>query len=107
MISGRTQSAPAGFNYTHIAANGTFTIFALVSGNPSGPLGLFAGISINNPGTTWVLTVYDGSAAQNVVIAIFSPTVTLPPWPNPVGLSNGLTVVASGATPGDATVAWL
>jgi hypothetical protein len=106
-MAGRTLLAPQGFNSTRINANGTFTIFTLVANNPSGPVGLFGGIQVNAQGTTWTLTIYDGSVAQNVIIGVLAPTAPMPLGGNPFALVNGLTVVAAGTTPGDVTVAWL
>jgi hypothetical protein len=104
-MAGRTQLAPQGFNWTHIASSATFTILSALTGS-TGPLGLFGGILINAAGTSWVVTVYDGSVAQNVVVATFTAALGQLPLNFPLQLNNGLTVVTSG-TAGDLTVAWL
>src|ERR1700747_2358006 len=110
---GTQQWALQGYSYTHIGANGTFTIITALAqanqtpANPAGCQGLYAGVALNSPGSSWTLTVYDGTAAQNIVIAIITSSSATPVSNFPLQLKNGLTVVASGTTPGSATVAWI
>jgi len=55
-------------NYTEIHTNVTTTIISAVgAGVP--PVGILLGLFVNNPGTTWQAIVYDGTAAQNVIVA--------------------------------------
>lgn len=59
----------------------------------------------NNVGTTWVVTLYDNTAASGTVIA----TVTAPSGASYIdydySCGTGLTVKTAG-TPGDITVLW-
>jgi hypothetical protein len=92
------------FNYTHITANTTKVIIAaLGAGVP--PVGILGGITVNNPGTSWVITIYDNGAASGNVIAAFTAANGYVFGP-PIRLSAGLTFSASG-TPGDLLIAWL
>ena len=92
------------FNYTHIAANTTKVIIAaLGAGVP--PLGILGGVIVNNPGTSWVITLYDNGAASGTVIAVLNAATGYLFGP-PIRLTTGLTFAASG-TAGDVTIAWL
>lgn len=98
-----------GANYTHLNAN---TATAIITG-PIGPnatpacAGLLFGLEINTPGTSWVITLYDGTVAQNIVIAVIASAAAQDFRPmTPIQLKNGLTFSAAG-TAGDCTVIWL
>src|SRR5258708_23939820 len=92
-------------SYTEIHTNATTTIIAaLGAGVP--PLGILLAILVNNPGATWQAIVYDGTAAQNIIVATWV-SGTSPALPYRVRLKNGLTLVTSGTTPGSLTVSWL
>jgi hypothetical protein len=92
-------------NYTEIHTNATTTIITAIGAGVA-PLGILLGLFVNNPGATWQAIVYDGTAAQNIIVATWvsgtSPSVTYR-----VRLKNGLTVVTSGTTPGSLTLSWL
>lgn len=86
------------YTYTHIAANGTFNI--------KSSAGALHTATINNPGASWTLTVYDNTSATAPIVAVITPVagliITLE---YDVHLNNGLTIVAAGTTPGDVTIA--
>lgn len=83
------------FGYTNITSNAT-TVVKTGRGHLSK-------IVVNNPGTTWVLTVYDNTAGSGTKIATIAVTAGQPLHYDLV-FDNGLTIVSSGATPGDVTV---
>jgi hypothetical protein len=92
-------------NYTEIHTNTTTNIItALGAGVP--PLGILLGLFVNNPGATWQAILYDGPAANNIIIATWV-SGTSPGLPYRVRVKNGLVVVTSGTTPGSLTVSWL
>jgi len=107
------QPVLQGYKYAHINANGTTNIITSLStpsgapANPVGSLGLFAGVALNSPGTSWTITVYDGPNGTGNIIAVVSSTNATPPSNFPLQLTTGLSVVAAGSTPGSATVAYL
>ena len=86
-----------GYRYTHITSNSTTTI---ITGS-----GTLQAIIVNNPGATWVATIYDNTAGSGTVIGIMALTANQP-FVGPVQINTGLTIVTSGTTPGDLTVLW-
>jgi len=97
--------ALTGYKYAHIASNGTFNIITSLP-QVNGVLGLFAGVALNSPGSSWTLTVYDGPNGTGNVVGVVSSVNATPPSNFPLQLTTGLSVVASGTTPGSATVAY-
>jgi hypothetical protein len=92
-------------NYTEIHTNATTTIISAIGlGVP--PSGILLGLFVNNPGASWQAIVYDGPAANNVIVATWV-TGTSPSLTYRVRLKSGLVVVTSGTTPGSLTVSWL
>ncbi len=87
------------YTYTHINANGTTT-----AKTGAGALGA---ITINNPGSSWTLTVYDNTTGSGTQIAVITPVAGLIiGLPYNVRFNTGLTIVAAGTTAGDVTIAW-
>lgn len=89
--------AQSTFGYANITANGTTT---LKSG-----AGTLHRVTINGPGATWTLTLFDSVTGAGTKIG----TITVAagqPFVYDVNFVNGLTVVAAGTTPGDVTVAF-
>jgi hypothetical protein len=92
-------------SYTEIHTNTTTTIISAIGlGVP--PFGILLGLFVNNPGASWQAIVYDGPAANNVIVATWV-TGTSPSLTYKVRLKSGLVVVTSGTTPGSLTVSWL
>lgn len=83
------------YTYADITANGTFT---LKTGQ-----GALHDIVVNAPGSAWTLAVYDSTGGATSPIAHVTVTATAPLLFD-VEFVNGLTIVAAGTTPGDATV---
>ena len=84
---------------THVGANGT-TSFAT---QPT----YLSHVTINTRGANGnTVTIYDGTAAQNVVLAVIDTTVSLGTLLYDVNLTNGLTVVMANGNAADVTVAW-
>lgn len=91
--------AQPAYGYTNIISNATTLI-------RSGTGGILRGITVNNAGSTWVITIYDDITA---VAAHKVGTITSPlqqEYLYDAALTNGLTIVTSGTTPGDITVRW-
>lgn len=64
-------------------------------------------VVVNNPGSTWVVAIYDNTAGSGATVATLSPeTAGGGDFEYETSLSNGLTVVTSGTTAGDITVVY-
>jgi hypothetical protein len=87
------NSHPA-YQYAHITTNTTTNI------RPAGP-GFLRTIVINNPGTTWTVTVNDGANVVAVITPTAATTLIFDAY-----LLSGLSIVTAGTTPGDITVTW-
>lgn len=81
------------FNYANISANGTTSY--------GGPGSRLFAITINTIGSAWVLTVTDGAGGAPIATITVAATGTL--FYKAV-VTNGIQVVASGTTAGNATV---
>lgn len=86
-------------NPTNITSNATTVV------KPSA--GFFHGITINQPGSAdWQVQMYDGlSAASGTLIGTLK-NFSSPNYVYDVQFNVGLTLVTSGTTAGDITVAW-
>lgn len=93
-----------GFSFTHISANTTTTIINGV-GPSTGTAGILHMVTVNNPGTSWVVTLYDNTTNSGTVVGVISPTASTPPLMYDAQLKVGLTVAATG-TAGDLTILW-
>jgi hypothetical protein len=92
-----SREAPG--NYGHVAANATTT-------HKSGA-GVLRRITINDPGSAWVVNVYDNTAGSGTLIATIKPSASLyGPFEYHARFSTGLTTVTSGTTAGSLTVVW-
>lgn len=91
--------AQINFGYTNITTNATTTLAT------KGPTTLHA-IIVNNPGTTWVVTVYDNNAGSGTKIGTITGPIAGGNYIYDVDCANGLTIVTTGATPGDITVSF-
>ena len=63
-------------------------------------------ITVNKAGTAWTITVYDNIEGSGEVIAQIDGT-SIGSFAFNVFFETGLTIVTSGTTPGDITVAYL
>jgi hypothetical protein len=87
------------FQYAHIASNSTFALRQSA--------GQLHTVTINTPGTTEVLTVYDNSACTGQVIAtITTPAVAGVTLTYDVATTIGLCIQTTGTTAGDYTVSY-
>lgn len=84
------------FGYANITANTTTTV-------KSGP-GTLHRFTVNGPGTTWVVTLWDSLAASGTKIATITVAAGQSLEYN-VNFATGLTVSATG-TAGDATISF-
>jgi hypothetical protein len=82
------------YSYTHITTNTTTNIKT--------QSGILNTITINNPGTAWVLTVNDGAS----VIAVITAAAAQSTLVFECSFITGLSIVTTGTTPGDVTVTW-
>jgi hypothetical protein len=94
-LTNDVMKVEARFTYFHISTN-TTTVCKSTSG-------YLKSITINNPGASETVTVYDNSAASGSIIAVIVPTVTCTLWFED-NLLTGLTIVTAGTTPCDITV---
>ena len=68
-----TQWAIQGYKYAHVAANGTVTLITSLmqpngtAANPAGSLGIFAGASLNSPGSAWTVVIWDGPSGTGTM----------------------------------------
>lgn len=89
-----------------ISTNPTYTQTA-ISGNASTVLktapGFLQSIVINNPGATWLITVFDNTACSGGQLFQVTPTVTTTLTYNDT-LTTGLCITTSGTTPGNISV---
>lgn len=84
---------------THIAADGTTAIASQTI--------YLSHVTINTKGALAnTVTLYDGTVAQGVILAIIDTTVSIGTLLYDVTLMNGLTVVMATGTAADVTVAW-
>lgn len=103
------QPFQQGYKYAHISTSTTTTLITSLPaqgspGNPAGSVGLFGGLRINAPGTGWTITVQDGPGGA--VVAVYTPSAPMPADDVPIQMQVGLSIVTTGATPGDVTVAY-
>lgn len=84
--------------YKHIAANNAGVL--LQKG-----LTLLNKVVVNNTGTAWVITIYDGFDANGTVIAVLS-ALNGGNYDFECTLTQGLFIVATGTTPGDCTIVY-
>lgn len=85
------------YTYFHIASNATF--------NVKTSAGKLHVVAVNNPGASWVINIYDNASGSGTVIGIENPFTT-GTIEYDVQFVNGLTIITSGTTPGDITVAF-
>ncbi len=104
---------PAGFKYAHINSNTTTNLITStgsgnpLNANPPGSVGLLGAVIVNSPGATWTITVYDGpNGTGNIVKQITNPTAAIEGATVALQMTTGLSVVTSGTTPGDVTIAY-
>lgn len=99
---GATNPVPASddfYTYTNINTN---TTTAIKSG-----AGSLAYLTVNNPGSTWTITVYDNTTGTGTKIATITAINGLINTNTyKVKFNTGLTVVTAGTTAGDITVSW-
>lgn len=97
-----TSSDPWRVNSAWTATNITTLTTTLVKSGR----GIMGKIAIGNPGTTMVITIYDGLTAVNKLGArtVLSTDYE---FDFPAIFSTGLTIVTSGGGAGDITVFWL
>jgi hypothetical protein len=97
------------YTKTHITTNTTTVILPNLSGSIAiPPIGILGGIFIGNPGSAWLIQVYDcvsGAQAAANLISAFTAAANNPWNLPPLRLTAGLSIVTSGTTPGDMTVA--
>lgn len=84
--------------YKNITANATTVVKTGVS--------ILHAVVVNNPGTTWVITMYDNTAGSGSLIGTLTSPVSGGQYEYHASLSNGLTIVTSGTTAGDITVVY-
>ncbi len=60
-------------------------------------------ITVNNPGSSWTITVYDSTSGSGTKLATITPSL-VGSLEYDVEFTTGLTVVTSGTTAGDITV---
>lgn len=86
------------YTYTPISTNTTTLV---KSGS-----GALHTITVNNPGSSWIATVYDNTSATGTPIAVIAFVAGLIiSLDYDVRLNTGLTIVTCGTTPGHITVA--
>ena len=88
-------------SYTHIASN-TGALVVPAPGVP-GQSGILLALVINNPGTSWVLTLADGSGGPTIAIVTAVAGMVLV---YKARTKNGVFYSGAG-TAGDATVTYL
>lgn len=94
------QASVNAWQYFHCAGIATNLIC------PTNPNAILHAITINTGLAAGIITVYDGTVAQNKVVAVIDTTaVAGPSYIFDVQLTQGLTVVISGAAV-DCTVAY-
>jgi len=86
------------FNSARINSNATTVVK-----NSTGILHL---ITVNKAGTAWTITVYDNTQGSGEIIALIDGT-SVGSFAYNTYFETGLTIVTSGTTPGDITVAYL
>ena len=92
------QASINAWQYAHLSGAATTAIC------PASPSAVLHAITVNT-GAAGTVTVYDGTVAQNKVVAVITPTaVAGPSFLYDVALVNGLTIVISAAI--DITVAY-
>jgi len=86
------------FNSARINSNAT----TVVKSSP----GILHLITVNKAGSAWTITVYDNTQGSGEIIAQIDGT-SVGSFAYNVYFETGLTIVTSGTTPGDITVAYL
>lgn len=84
---------------SYITTNATTTLRNIPVG------GVLRRLIIGNPGSAWVIDVYDNTAGSGTLLASFNPTA-MGYIACDLQYSQGLTVVTSGTTPGKLTVVY-
>lgn len=87
-----------GYSFTNISTNATTTA-------KSGA-GTLHTITVNNPGTTETLTIYDNTAGSGTKIGTVAVGTSLTTLIYDLAFATGLTIVSAGAGAGDWTVTW-
>lgn len=87
-----------GYSFTNITTNATTTA-------KSGA-GTLHAITVNNPGTTETLTIYDNTAGSGTKIGTVAVGTNLTTLIFDLAFSTGLTIVSAGTTTGDWTATW-
>jgi hypothetical protein len=103
------MSAVRKLNYTHINANGTTNIGGPSSTVANQRCNFLGSVTVNTVGVGNTLTLYDGPAANNIVIAVLSTVLTGPAtiaYDAMLTSGLGLTAVLAGGTAADITICW-
>lgn len=92
------------WNYTHINTSATFTPIVAVGAGVD-PEGIFGGVEVNAPGTTWTISVYDGAVSGANLICAISAAAGVS-YRRSTRLKNGSLNVVTAGTAGDCTILW-
>lgn len=88
------------------ASNTYFNITSNATNTIKSGAGTLMSITVNNPGTTEVLTIYDNTAGSGTKIGTVSVGTAIATLTYNVAFTTGLTIISSGAGTGDWTVSY-
>jgi len=97
-VNGVLQMSGSGYSFNNIK---TSTTTVIKSG-----AGQLHCLTINNIGTTWVITIFDNIVASGTTIATTTALTILGAYCFDIAFTTGLTIVTSGVTAGDITISY-